>query len=62
MTILSLSESPEIDAKVIDGAAIINMFKPTYGRAFHDYAINIFVPYISCLFRYIKQVEMIQMG
>ena len=29
-----LSEGPEIDAKVIDGAAIINMLKPTYGKHF----------------------------
>ena len=51
MTILSLSEAPEIDAKVTDGAAITNMFRPTYGKTFRDYVINTFVPYISSLLR-----------
>ena len=35
MTILS--EAPEIDAKVIDAVAIINKFKPTFGKTFLDF-------------------------
>ena len=35
----SLSEAPEIDAKVIDLTTIINMFKPTYGKTFCDYRV-----------------------
>ena len=57
MTILS--EALEIDAKVIDGAAIINMLKPTYGKTFRDYAINKFVPYISSLFRQVERVDLV---
>ena len=30
-------------SKVIDGAAIINMLKSTYGITFRDYFINTFV-------------------
>ena len=47
----SLSEAPEIDAKVTDGAGITNMLRPTYGKTFRDYVINTFVPYISSLLR-----------
>ena len=50
-----LSEAPEIDAKVIDDAVIINMLNPTYGKAFRDYAINELVPYISSL---LKRVDL----
>ena len=51
-----LSEAPEIDAKVIDDAVIINMLNPTYGKAFRDYAINELVPYISSL---LKRVDLV---
>ena len=56
-----LSEAPEIDAKVIDGAAIINMLKPTYGKIFHDHAINTFVPNISSLLRPVEYTSMMHM-
>lgn len=49
MTILS--EALEVDAKVIDWVAIINIFKPTYGKIFRAYAINTIVPYIFSRFR-----------
>ena len=57
MTILS--EALEIDAKVINGAAIINMRKPTCGKTYRDYAINTFVPYISSLFRQLEHVDLV---
>ena len=58
----SLSEAPEIDAKVTDGAAVINILKPTYGKTFRDYAINTFVRYISSLLRQVERVDLVWDG
>ena len=55
----SLSEAPEIDAKVIDGATIINMLKLKYGKTFPDYGINTFVPYIFSLVRQVKLTDLV---
>ncbi|CAG2256073.1 unnamed protein product [Mytilus edulis] len=44
-------DAPEVDALVIDGAAIVNMLKPSTSRTFDDYADLIFCPYIR------KQLE-----
>ena len=52
-------EAPKIDGKVIDGAAIIDMLKLTYGKAFRGYAINTFVSYISSLLRQVKRVDLV---
>lgn len=53
-----LSEAPEIVAKVIDDAVIINMLNPTYGKAFREYPINELVPYISSLLRQVELVNL----
>ncbi|CAC5399644.1 unnamed protein product [Mytilus coruscus] len=37
---------PEVDVLVIDGAAIVNMLKPSTSRTFDDYADLKFCPYI----------------
>ena len=55
----SLSEAPEIDAKVRDGAVIIKTLKSTYGKTFRDFFINTFVPYISSLLRQVKRVGLV---
>ena len=60
MTILS--QAPEIDAKIINGAATINILKPTYCKTFRDYANNTFMPYISSLLKHVELVDMIHMG
>ena len=54
----SLSETPEVDAKVMEGAAIINMTKLTCGKAFRDYTIsNKFAQFISIVLRQVDRVE-----
>ena len=52
------SEAPEIDAKVIDAASIINMFKPIYGKTFCGYAINRLVPYFQSP-QTVKRVDLV---
>ena len=55
----SLSEALEIDAKVIDVAAIINMLKPTYSKTFRDNFIYTIVPYISSLLRQVERLGLV---
>lgn len=38
--------SPEVQAKVFDGAAVVHLLPPKGCRTFKDYAENVFVPYI----------------
>ena len=39
-------KEPEVDAKNMDGAAIINMLRPASGKTFMDYADKTLVPYM----------------
>ena len=55
-----LSEAPDIDAKVIDGASTIKMLKPTYSKTSRDYVINTFVSYISSLLRQVERMDLVR--
>ena len=55
----SLSETHEIDAKVIGDLVFISILKPTYGKTFRDYAINVFATYIRCLLRQTELVDFV---
>ena len=37
---------PEVDAKVLDGAAVVQMLSPKLTKTFEEYVDNIFLPYI----------------
>ena len=52
-------ECPRVDAKVIDGAAVINMLIPTNGKTFEDYAKNTFVPYIRKLSADVNRIDIV---
>ena len=41
------TESPEVDAVILDGAVIINMLKPRFCKTFEEYSRQIFLPYIK---------------
>ena len=43
----------------MDGAAIINMLKPTYGKTFRDYPINTIAPYIPNLLRQVERMDLV---
>ena len=42
----STDECPIVDAKIIDGSAIVHMLPPKECRTFHDYSEKRFLPYI----------------
>ena len=54
-----VTESPDVDAKIIDGAAIINMLRPSTGKTFQDYANNTFIPFIAHLLKNVKRLDLV---
>lgn len=52
----TIRETPEVDAKIIDGAVIVQMLRPSTARSFQEYADNVFMPQI------IKQMEGVKTG
>lgn len=39
--------SPDVQVKVFDGAALVNMLKPSPGSSFSEYAANVFIRYLQ---------------
>ena len=54
-----LSEPPQSDMVIIDGAAIVNALKPDAGMTFKDYAANKFIPRISKLLSNVKRIDVV---
>ena len=54
-----VTESPDVDAKIIDGAAIINMLRSSTGKTFQDYANNTFIPFIAHLLKNVKRLDLV---
>ncbi|CAB4001311.1 Hypothetical predicted protein [Paramuricea clavata] len=48
------NESPAVDAKVLDGLAIVNMLKPNDCKTFADYISSVIQPYIKLHLRLVK--------
>lgn len=56
-----LAESPfSTDVTIIDGAVAVNMLKPTPAvKTFHDYAEQVFIPYIKGQLQHTKRVDVV---
>ena len=50
---------PSVDAKMFDGAAIVQMLQPKTARTFQDYAEQVFVPYISNQMKNVHRADII---
>ena len=55
----TLSEPPQSDMVIIDGAAIVNALKPHAGMTFKDYVANKFIPRISRLLSNVKRIDVV---
>ena len=55
----TLSEPPQSDMVIIDGAAIVNALKPDADITFKDYAANKFIPRISKLLSNVKRIDVV---
>ena len=51
--------SPEVDAKVLDGAAIVQMLSPKLARTFQDYVDLVFLPYVQRQFENASRVDIV---
>ena len=55
----SETESPDVDAIILDGAAIVNMLKPRFCKTFEDYSKQIFLPHIDNYLKVCSQVDVV---
>ena len=53
------SEAPPTTSLVIDGAAIVQMLKPTACKNFREYAQEIFIPYMSTRFQSSSRLDLV---
>jgi hypothetical protein len=51
--------SPDVDAKVLDGAAVIHMLKPGGCRTFEEYSQRVFIPYIASQLETVSRVDIV---
>ncbi len=52
-------ETPAVDAKILDGAAIINMMKPNGCQTFQEYSQNEFMPFVAREIQSVSRVEIV---
>ena len=57
----STVQSPSVEAIVLDGAAIINMLKPTAVgvKTFEDYSNITFIPYLKTQLQYVNRLDIV---
>lgn len=53
------SEAPNVSGVVLDGAAIIQLLKPTGSRRFAEYAHQEFIPYIPLCHQKSTRVDLV---
>ena len=56
---VSTDKMPEADAILLDGAAIVNMFRPIGLKTFDEYAQKIFVPFLEKQLKMHSRVDVI---
>jgi hypothetical protein len=54
-----INEAPPVDAKVLDGPAIVNMLKPNDSKTFNDYVSTVIQPYIEHHLRSAKRLDIV---
>ena len=44
---------------ILDGAAIVNKLRPGAAKTFQDYAVDVFLPYITPLLQHVTRLDII---
>ena len=52
-------ETPTVDAKILDGAVVVQMLPPKLANTFQEYADNIFLPYIVHQLETVKRLDVV---
>ena len=55
----STTVTPQVDAKVLDGPAIVHMLQLAASKTFHTYAVDIFMPYINSQLDSVKRIDVV---
>ena len=53
------SDGPKVTCTIVDGAAIIQMLKPSSVKTFNDYAHVIFIPSLNRKFESMSRVDLV---
>ena len=56
---MTVNKSPTVDAKIIDGAVIVNMLQPCECKTFEQCAQKIYVPHIETMSKVAKRVDIV---
>ncbi len=54
-----VSDTPTVDAIILDGAVIVNMLRPGTACTFSEYASQIFLPYITTQLQHVQRVDVV---
>ncbi|KAL8566382.1 hypothetical protein ACOMHN_049340 [Nucella lapillus] len=57
--VCSQGGTPTVDAKILDGAVIVQMLPPKLANTFQDYADNVFLPYIMRQLETVKRLDVV---
>ena len=52
-------DAPDVNVLILNGAAVVNMLKPTACQMFQDYASNIFIKYLENQLRKVGRIYII---
>ena len=51
--------SPVVDALIVDAAVVVNALRPGTSHTFHDYADNVFLPYVRRQMEGVKRIDIV---
>ena len=54
-----LSPTPVVQVVLLDGAAIVNMLRPGFANTFSDYAIEVFLSYITSQLQHVNRLDVV---
>ena len=55
----SQDDAPGVDVLILDGAAIVNMLKPTECQTFQNYVSNIFIKYLEKQLCRVRRIDIV---
>ena len=54
-----VAESPQVDAKVFDGAVVVQMLHPKISTTFKDYVQTVFLPYVQTQMQSAQRIDVV---
>ena len=54
-----LAEAPPVEAKILDGPAIVNMLQPGASKTFKEYSLDVFIPFIKYQMQNVNRLDIV---